>query len=104
MSTIIKQCLTPTITFELPESVDTSLFQNIYFALRQRSVLIIRTGENIEVDGQNINVFLPQEETVKISKGKAEISLDWTYQNGLRGGTETIEISVDENLIGRVLE
>lgn len=104
MSTIIKQCLTPTITFELPEDVDTSLFQNIYFALRQRNVLIIRTGENIEVDGQNINVFLPQTETVKIRKGKAEISLDWTYPNGLRGGTETIGISTEDNLIGRVLE
>ena len=100
----IKQCLTPTITFELPEDVDTSLIHNIYFALRQRSVLIIRTGENIEVDGQNINVFLPQEETVKISSGRAAISLDWTYPNGLRGGTETIEIFVNENLIGRVLE
>jgi hypothetical protein len=104
MPTTIKQCLTPTIKFELPEDVDTSLFQNIYFALRQRSVLIIRTGENIEVDGQNINVFLPQTETVKIRSGRASISLDWTYPNGLRGGTETEEIECEDNLIGRVLE
>ena len=104
MPTRIKQCLTTTITFELPDDVDTSLFRNIYFALRQRSVLIVSTGENIEVDGQNINVFLPQTETVKISKGKAEISLDWTYPNGLRGGTETEEIECKDNLIGRVLE
>jgi hypothetical protein len=104
MSTTIKQGLTPTITFELPEDVDTSLFHNIYFALRQRSVLIIRTGENITVDGQNINVFLPQEETVKIRSGRASISLDWTYPNGLRGGTETEEIECEDNLIGRVLE
>lgn len=105
MSTVsIKQGLTPTITFQLPQGTDTSLFRNVYFALRQRSVLIIVDSTGITIDGVNISVLLPQEETIKLTKGKALISLDWTYPNNLRGGTENIEIPVDENLIGVVLE
>lgn len=105
MSTVrIKQGLTPTITFELPNGTDTSVFQHVYFALRQRSVLVIKSGEAITVDGVNISVILLQADTVQLTNGKALISLDWTYPNNLRGGTENIEIDVDENLIGRVLE
>lgn len=100
----IKAGTTPTFTCRLPQGTDTSLFQYVYFALRQRGVLLMAYGDAITIDGVDILVSLTQEQTVKLGKGKALIELDWTYPDGKRGATKQKEINVEDTLIEVILE
>ena len=99
----IMQGTTPTFTLRLPAGTDTSLFHNTYFSIRQPFTRIIISGENLTINGTEISVFLPQEESIKLRKGKALIQLNWTYEGGERGATKKKEIDVDDNLIEVVL-
>lgn len=98
------QATTPTFVLTLPNDVDPSEFANIYFTLRQKSVLIEKTGTDLTVDGQTVSVYLSQAETLQLVSGAAQIQLNWTYANGSRACSNIVSVQVTENLLKEVVE
>lgn len=97
------QATTPTFVLSLPETVDLSEAENVYFTIRQNQTLITKSGENITVAGNTVYVPLSQAETVRLYNGVAKIQLNWTYADGKRACSNIVNIKVDSNLIMEVL-
>lgn len=96
---------TPTFKLYLDdEYVDLTQAVNVYVSFKQKDTLITKTGEDIEVREDEVDVYLSQAETLKFIKGDVEIQLNWTYLDGRRACSNIITIEVDKNLIGDVLE
>lgn len=97
------QATTPTFILTLPGSVDPSNMENVYFSLVQNNVNIMKTDQDITIDGQSIYVSLSQVDTVKLIPGTAKIQLNWTYPNGNRACSQIVQINVTENLLKEVV-
>ena len=96
---------TPTIVFELPETVDLSQVEHVYATLVQGSKTIQKSGDEIDVSSQSATFSLTQEETLLFSTVKpVDVQLNWVYEDGKRGCTEIVHITVRDNLEPRVLE
>lgn len=98
------QATTPTFVLTLPETVDLSQAENIYFTLKQGSVALMKTGDDLILDGQTVSVYLTQAETLGLSVGQARLQLNWTYANGERACTNIAHVAVTENLLKEVVE
>ena len=98
------QATTPTFVLTLPNTVDLSLAQNIYFTLRQGATVIEKTGADLTIDGQTVSVYLSQTETLNLYEGQALLQLNWTYADGQRACTNIASVSVVENLLKKVVE
>lgn len=98
------QATTPTFVLTLPNTVDLTQIENMYFSLQQNGTVIKKTGEDLVIDGQTISVYLSQEETLPILSGKASIQLNWTYANGARACSNIVSVPVSGNLLKEVVE
>ena len=95
---------TPTFRLYLnDEYVDLTQAVNVYVSFKQKDTLITKTGEDLDITENEVDVYLSQAETLKFIKGDAEIQLNWTYLDGRRACSNIITIEVDINLIGDVL-
>lgn len=96
---------TPTFSLKIrDESVDLTEALNVYATFTQLSKVITKTGEDLVVSPQQVDVYLSQEETLQFTTGDVEVQLNYTYAGGQRAASRTALIRVDKNLIGRVLE
>ena len=96
---------TPTFKLRLKDtSIDLTKADNIYVSFSQKSVRLMKSGEDLEVNGNEVDVYLTQEESLKVVDGEVEIQINWTYDDGSRACTNIVTINVSKNLIGRVLE
>ena len=96
---------TPTFKLRLKDtSIDLTKADNIYVSFSQKSVRLMKSGEDLEVNGNEVDVYLTQEESLKFVDGEVEIQINWTYDDGSRACTNIVSINVSKNLIGRVLE
>ena len=96
---------TPTFTLRINDpSVDFTEAENVYASFSQGKVSITKTGEDLDIYAQKIDVYLSQEETLKFSTGEIRIQLNWTYNNAARAATRIASVVVGENLIGKVLQ
>lgn len=94
---------TPTIICTLPETVDLTAAENVYFSLQQGANIITKTGNSLDVSAHEVSVYFSQEETLSLSPGTARVQLNWTYANNSRACSNIVEISVTNNLILEVL-
>lgn len=95
---------TPTFSLKIrDESVDLTQALNVYATFTQLSKVITKTGEDIVVSPQQVDVYLSQEETLKFTEGDVEVQINYTYANGTRAASKIAYIKVEKNLIGRVL-
>lgn len=97
------QYTTPTFILTLPETVDLSLVQNLYFTLTQGKTELQKAGDSLVVEGQTVSVFLSQEESGKFTNGKASLQLNWTYGNGARCCSTIVAVDVGRNLLDEVV-
>ncbi len=97
------QYTTPTFILTLPETVDLSLVQNLYFSLTQGKTEIVKTGSALVVEGQTVSVYLSQDETKLFNSGKASLQLNWTYANGSRACSTIVAVDVGRNLLDEVV-
>lgn len=89
-------------------SVDLSVADNVYVAIKQGNVTIELTGDELEIDENVISCWIPQEKSLRLVEGAAaKIQVNWTYTDTdsttKRAATVVKEISVGEQLIRRVL-
>lgn len=96
---------TPTFRLMLDTTeVDLTEARNVYATFTQDKTVITKTGQDIDILPQEVDVYLTQRETLKFQQGKLEIQLNWTYLGGKRASSDIIYILVGRNLIGRVIE
>lgn len=98
------QATTPTFVLTLPNTVDLTEIENMYFNLQQNGTVIKKTGEDLVIDGQTVSVYLSQAETLQILSGTASIQLNWTYANGARACSDIVSVPVSGNLLKEVVE
>ena len=103
---------TPTFSFTITDTtVDLSSAENVYVTLTQNGKEITKTGSDIDVGTRTVNVFLSQEESMKLAEGTdAEVQLNWTYIDPgdlttlRRAATKVKTIPIAKQLLRRVIE
>lgn len=98
------QATTPTIIINLPDdgTVDLTQAHTIVFSLSQGPTTIKKTIT--DATAHSVSVFLSQEDTLKLNRGKAQVQLNWTYDGKRRACTNIVDIVVTPNLLRAVIE
>ena len=97
------QGTTPTFILTLPNTVDLTVVKNLYFTLEQGNVKLTKKGEDLSVEGQEVSVYLGQEETLMFTPGRATLQLNWTYDGGTRACSNIVTVPVGHNLLKEVV-
>lgn len=97
------QGTTPTFILTLPDTVDLTGVKNLYFTLEQGNVKLTKKGEDLSVEGQEVSVYLGQEETLMFTPGRANLQLNWTYDGGTRACSNIVTVPVGHNLLKEVV-
>ena len=97
------QGLTPTISVMVPVDVDLTEALHVYPSIKQIGVALVRP-EIFDVSEHQVDLYLTQEETLKLMPGSAEVQVNWTYSSGQRGAIYPVKIRVLENHLLEVLE
>ena len=95
---------TPTFRLSIDSDIDLTEMDNVYATFQQGEYLVTKTGEDIEVLPQEVDVYFSQEETLMFNKGTVDIQLNWTFENGKRACSNIVNTYIGENLVGEVLE
>ncbi len=100
---------TPTFTLRIKdESLDLTQANSVYVTIKQSLDSIELTGDDLEIHGNTIQCFLPQGKSLRLVEGNAKIQVNWTYSDETgeikRAATLVREITIEEQLIRRVLE
>lgn len=98
---------TPTFSLTVPDTVDLTEADNVYATFASSGYKVTKTGEEIEVTANQVDVYFSQAETGAIPAGTLRIKLNWTYQQGgkvKRACSTTGTIDVDDNLLNEVVE
>lgn len=96
---------TPTFTLTLPQTVDLTEAENIYFTVTQGAASVTKTGEDVTLDdAHTVSVYMAQDETFKFRAGTVNVQLNWTYSDGSRACTNIVSVEVGDNLLKRVIE
>ena len=102
---------TPDFTFQIKnQNVDLSEANNVYVSFTQNETEIIKSGNDLEIDGRTVSVWLTQEESMRLKNGKFfEVQINWTYLalDGVtvrRAATKPKAIPVEKQLLKRVIE
>ena len=95
------------LTFSLKfadDNLDLTQASNVYATFKQDENTITKTGQDITVSAKQVDVYLDQEESLRFGKGRMEVQLNWTYENGQRACSNIVKVDVNKNLVGSVLE
>lgn len=99
---------TPTYTFILPETVDISLASQVYvtFCKMNGDLIYTKTGDDLNIAENSVEVYLTQEETLKFPNGSVQVQLNWIYSDenkDKRACSEIMTITAKKNLIDEVI-
>lgn len=100
---------TPTFIFQFPPEAEIAEASAIYitFAKPNGKEIFTKSGSDLEVDEDDVSVFLTQEETLKLPPGAIQIKANWIYQEqsrAKRACSQKMTIFARENLIDEVIE
>ena len=97
---------TPTFRLLLnDETVDLTQALNVYATFKQGTKEITKSGDDLTVLANEVDVYLEQKETLMFSSNDImQVQLNWTYVDGRRACSNIIKIPVGQNLIGSVLQ
>lgn len=101
---------TPTYTLTLNnDNINLEEATNVYvtFARENREVIVQKQTSDLEIDGNTINVFLTQEDTLRFPNEKVLLQVNWTYEEGSivkRACSKITSINVSRNLLEEVVE
>lgn len=111
MAGSLVEATTPTITLIFPDYVDLSAANKVYFTMRQGCTVINKILNTEDVIAVNkVEIYIPQEESIKMHKGFADIQLNWTYPPEANDGkvkracSKVVTIPVTENLLKEVIK
>lgn len=96
---------TPTLICSFDSALlDLSTVQNIYVTLSQGYLKLTKSGEDLEVEENNVKVYLTQSETLMFKTGEVSIQVNWTFGGGRRGASNIAKLIMKENLLSKVVE
>lgn len=96
---------TPTFSLIInDQTLDLTQCLNVYVTFKQRDKALVKTGDDITVTAQQVDVYLSQEETLSFVAGSLQVQLNWTYIEGRRACTQIKTIDIGENLLPKVIE
>lgn len=99
------QGTTPTYILTLEGDVDLEQASEVAVTFKAGKLLTTKTGDDLEISGNEIRVFLTQEETLTFTS-QVLLQVNWTYIEGekrLRASSNIETLSVDANLLPVVL-
>lgn len=96
---------TPTITLTIDdETIDLTQATNVYVTFSRRGNIVTKTGTDLTIDENTIEVTLSQAETLAFSDGPVDVQANWTYAGGARCATEIAGLDLTRQLLERVIE
>lgn len=101
---------TPTLTLRVrDDTLNLGIAESVYFTLSQGTNVITKDSHDMSIDGNVVQVWLSQRDTLRLRVGKADIQLNWTYNESIgsthkRNATKTKEIDITKQLLMRVVE
>lgn len=101
---------TPTFIIRLKEDLDMAEAAHIYVTLTQGNISVMKSDDDLSIDGASVSVYFTQEDTLKfIPMCSAMLQMNWTYTDletgeaSLRACTNEIPIRVKRNGIMEVI-
>ena len=101
--------ITPTFTLTLPENINLGAAEAVLvtFATRNGNTLLSKGGDDLDIQGNVVSVFLTQEETLAFPTGRVLVQVNWTYLDGTitkRACTDIASVYWTPNLVNEVME
>lgn len=95
---------TPTLALTIDdETIDLTLAEAVFVTISQKGQSLTKTGADITVDQQEVDVYLSQAETLAFSRGPVSVQLNWIYGDGARAATDVARFDMTTQLLERVL-
>lgn len=95
---------TPTFELKITDvTVDLTQATNVYATFAQWGKTITKTGNDIDVTAQQVDVYFSQADSLSFSSGTIEVQINWTYTDGSRAATNIIKVVIGDNLLPEVL-
>lgn len=96
---------TPTFRLTLSDqAVDLTQANNVYATFKGSTQTITKSGEDLVITPQEVDVYMSQEETLGFSQGTIAIQLNWTYDDNKRACSTIVRAKISENLLAEVVE
>ena len=106
---MVSRGTTPTYRLILQDTtIDLAEANNVYvtFADGKYNKIIEKTGSDLYIDGNVVEIFLTQEETLKLPAGELLVQINWTYQEGTttkRAASQIVRTTSARNLKNEVI-
>ena len=102
------QGVTPTFTFIAPEEVDLSTATKVWvtFSTQDERELLTKAGDDLTITTNRAEVYLTQQETLKLPVGTLKVQLNWIYADDgkvKRACSNKLDLVIDSNLKREVL-
>lgn len=104
----MQQYTTPTLRLAMSKDITFADEVFVTFGFNGKKFLT-KTGDDITVTEEYIDVFLTQEESARFPKGGVQVEVNFTFFDSVanvmkRGYTDKPTIFVDKNLLDEVIE
>lgn len=102
----VVRATTPTFIFTTEDDVDLTLASEVHVTFDSFGVVLDKTGEDLDVEPQQISVYLSQSDTLLFKVGDCEVMINIKYPDGSRGSSDPdnpIKFKVTKNLLARVI-
>lgn len=106
---MVSRGTTPTYRLILQDTtIDLAEANDVYvtFADGKYNKIIEKTGADLYIDGNVVEIFLTQEETLKLPAGELLVQINWTYNEGgvvKRAASQIVRTTSARNLKNEVI-
>lgn len=95
---------TPTFTLTFTEpTLDLTQATGVFVTFKQATLLITKTGDELDVEPKSIAVYMSQEETAQFCDGGVDIQANWVTGDGNRAASEVVTFEFTRQLLPQVL-
>ena len=91
-----------TLTFTEPE-LDLTEATGVFVTFKQASLIVTKTGDELDVTEKSISVFMDQQETAQFCDGSVDIQANWTTGDK-RAASEIVSYEFSKQLLQEVIE
>ena len=102
----VVRATTPTFIFTTEDDVDLTLASEIHVTFDSFGVILDKTGDDLDVEAQQISVYLSQADTLSWQVGDCEVMINVKYEDGSRSSSDPddpIKFKVTKNLLARII-
>ena len=94
---------TPTFTLTVKDdNLNLGLANHVYVTISQGHTEITKSGEYLSIENNVVEVWLAQQESLRLSPGDAKIQINWTCTER-RAATRKKTFPIEEQLLQRVI-